>query len=250
MAVPKIWRRLFGRLFPKTTDLCYNTSQAGRKGGRELYRIAIGDDDPGVLEELSGIASRCLEAQGLQPGTDYAVDRYSSAPPLLARLKAEGDDYQLILLDVEFGGDNGLQVATALRQSGARFSLIYVTRYRDYVFDSFDTRPLHYLLKPVDADKLAELIREDYRRRYQDARLYLKTGSKHLSLAYQDIYAVEAALHRLVLHLKDGREEWNGSLTELAPRLPAWRFCRCHNSFLINLAHVTELVRYEARLVV
>lgn len=213
-----------------------------------MYRIAIGDDDPAALEELSGIVSRCLEAKGLQAGADYAVDRYCSASPLLARLKAGGGDYQLVLLDVEFGADNGLRVAAALRESGAQFSLIYVTSYREYVFDSFDTRPLHYLLKPVDADKLAELIREDYRRRYQDARLYLKAGSRHLSLAYQDIYAVEAALHRVFLHLKDGKEEWNGSLTELAPKLPAWRFCRCHNSFLINLAHVTQLVRYEALL--
>lgn len=156
-----------------------------------MYRVAIGDDDPGALEELSGIVSRCLETKGLQAGTDYAVDRYCSASPLLARLEAEGGCYQLILLDIEFGGDNGLQVAAALRESGARFSLIYVTNYRDYVFDSFDTRPLHYLLKPVDADKLSELIREDYRRRHQDARLYLKAGIRHLSLAYQDIYAVE-----------------------------------------------------------
>lgn len=213
-----------------------------------MYRVAIGDDDPEVLDELGGIVSRCLEAMGLRSGTGYAVDRYPSAPPLLARLKAEGDSCQLVLLDVEFGGDNGLQVAAALRESDAQFSLIYVTRYRDYVFDSFDTRPLHYLLKPVDAGKLAELIREDYRRRYQDARLYLKAGSKHLSLAYRDICAVEAALHRVFFHLRDGKEEWNGSLTELASRLPAWCFCRCHNSFLINLAHVTELVRYEARL--
>ena len=213
-----------------------------------VYRIAIGDDEPGVLEELNGVVSRCLEAEGLQSGTDYAVDCYSSASPLLARLEANGDDYQLILLDVEFGEKNGLQVAAALRKSSSQFSLIYITRHRDYVFDSFDTHPLHYLLKPADEDKLAELIREDCRRRYQDARLYLKAGSRHLSLAYQDIYAVEAALHRVFLHMKDGKEERAGSLTQLAASLPAWCFCRCHNSFFINLVHVSELVRYEARL--
>lgn len=212
-----------------------------------MYRVAIGDDDPNALEELNGIVSRCLEAKGLQSGTDYSVDCYSSAAPLLAR-EADGDDYQLILLDIKFGEENGIRVAAALRKRDAQFSLIYVTRYRDYVFDSFDTRPLHYLLKPVDSDKLAELIWEDYRRRYQDARLYLKAGGRHASLAYGDIYAVEAALHRVTFHLKNDREEWNGSLTELAPKLPAWCFCRCHNSFFINLIHVTELVRYEARL--
>lgn len=213
-----------------------------------MYRVAIGDDEPMVLEELNGMVSRCLEAEGLRAGVDYAVDCYSSASPLLAALEADGDHYQLVLLDIEFGGENGLQVAAALRKSSAQFSLIYITSHRDYVFASFDTRPLHYLLKPVDEGKLTELIREDYRRRYQDARLYLKAGSKHLSLAYGDIYAAEAALHRVFLHLKDSKEEWNGPLTELAPKLPPWRFCRCHNSFLINLTHVTELVRYEARL--
>lgn len=213
-----------------------------------MYRIAIGDDAPQALEELNGIVSRCLEAEGLRPGEDYAVDCYSSASPLLAQLEADRDHYQLILLDIKFGGENGIRVAAALRESDAQFSLIYVTRYRDYVFDSFDTRPLHYLLKPVEEEKLARLVREDYRRRYQESRLHLKTRSRHLSLAYQDIYAVEAALHRVTLHLKDGREEWRSSLTELAPKLPAWCFCRCHNSFFVNLAHVIELVRYEARL--
>lgn len=213
-----------------------------------MYRIAIGDDEPRILEELSGVVSRCLEHEGLRPGTDYAVDCYSSAPPLLARLEEDRGRYQLVLLDVEFGEDNGLGVAAALRERDADFSLIYVTSHRGYVFDSFDTHPLHYLLKPVDATKLAALLREDYRRRYQNGRLYLKAGSKHLCLAYGDICAVEAALHRVFLHLKDGKEEWSGSLTELAPLLPGWCFCRCHNSFFINLTHVTELVRYEARL--
>lgn len=213
-----------------------------------MYRIAIGDDDPRALEELNGIVSQCLEAEGLRLGTDYAVECHSSVSPLLARLEADGDYYQLILLDVELGEENGIHVATALRKNDAQFSLIYVTRYREYVFDSFDTQPLHYLLKPVDEDKLAQLVREDYRRRYQDGRLYWKAGGKHTSLAYGDIYAAEAALHRVILHRKDGREEWNGSLTELASKLPAWRFCRCHNSFLLNLTHVIELVRYEARL--
>lgn len=214
-----------------------------------MYRIAIGDDDPQFLKEAAAIVSRCMEAERLRLGEDYAVDCYDSAPPLLSALEAGQDRYQLILMDVRFGPDNGLAVAAALRESGAAFSLIYITNHRDFVFNSFDTRPLHYLLKPVDEEKLAGLVREDYRRRYQDVRLYLKSGARHSALAFQDIVAAEAALHRVLLHLRDGgAEEWSGTLKELAPQLPGWCFCRCHNSYFINLAHVTELVRYEARL--
>ncbi|MCI8843946.1 MAG: response regulator transcription factor [Oscillospiraceae bacterium] len=214
-----------------------------------MYRIAIGDDDLQFLKDFKAIVSRCMEAEHLRLGEDYAIDCYPSAPPLMSALKARKDRYQLILLDVRFGPDNGLTMAATLRESGAAFSLIYVTNHRDYVFNSFDTRPLHYLLKPVNEEKLSELVREDYRRRYQDVRLYLKSGARHTSLAFQNIVAVEAALHRVFLHLRDGTSaEWNGTLKELAPQLPGWCFCRCHNSYFVNLAHVTEMVRYEARL--
>lgn len=213
-----------------------------------MYRIAISDDDLKVLEELNRIVSRCLEREGLERDRDYAIDYYSSASPLRLALGRDKSRYQLVLLDVEFGVDNGLTVAASLREKNAEFSLIYITSHRDFVFESFDTCPLHYLLKPVNEEKLAELVRDNYRRRYRDARLYLKIGGKHTSLAYRDIFAVEATLHKVVLHLKDGTAERNGSLNKLAPELPSWCFCRCHNSFFVNLAHVTELVRYKAQL--
>lgn len=213
-----------------------------------MYQIAIGDDDPVFLKEAEALALKCLESEGLRRGVHFEIDCYSAAAPLLAALEGDKDRYQLVLLDVEFGKDNGLAVAASLREFQSGFRLIYITSHRDYVFDSFDTRPLHYLLKPVNKEKMSALIREDYRCQYSDARLYLKTGGRHISLAFQDIYAAEASQHRAFLHLKNGMEEWGGSLTELARSLPGWRFCRCHNSYYVNLSHVTELVRYEARL--
>lgn len=200
------------------------------------------------LFRAKALVSGCLEGEGLRRGEDYDIDCRGDAPSLLSALTRGADRCQLLLLDVEFGRDNGLELAAALRKKESSFSLIYVTSHRDYVFDSFDTHPLHYLLKPLDPEKLSALIREDYRRRYQAARLYLKAGGRHISLAYQDIYVVEAAQHRVSLHLREGTEEWSGSLAALAPELPGWCFCRCHNSYFINLTHVTELVRYRAQM--
>lgn len=213
-----------------------------------MYRIMIGDDDPIFLEEVEILVTACMDREGLERGKDYAVDCYSSAPSLLKAMREGGDGCQLCLLDVEFGKDNGLKLAESLRQQAKEFSLIYITSHRDYVFQSFDTRPLHYLLKPVDKKKLEDLIQEDYRRRYLGEKLYLKAGGRHMAVAYQDIYAVEAAQHRVFLHLRESTVEWSGSLSALAPELPARYFCRCHNSYIVNFSHMTEIVRYEARL--
>ncbi len=213
-----------------------------------MYFVAIGDDDRMFLEEAEGIVSECLAADGLVRGMDFEIECYSEADKLAAALENGKNRCQLLLLDVEFGGVSGLNVAASLRETDAVFRLIYITSYRDYVFESFDTQPLHYLLKPVDKDKLAALIREDYRRRYMDARVHLMAGSRHISIEYRDIYAVEAAQHRVIFHLRNSMEEWSGTLRTLAQDLPGWCFCRCHNSYIINFSHVTELVRYQAKM--
>ena len=213
-----------------------------------MYHIVIGDDDPLFLEEAERLVSACMDGERLECGKDYTIDCYSSASSMMKALGEDKERCQLCLLDVEFGKDNGLQLAAALREQTEEFSLIYITSHRDYVFQSFDTRPLHYLLKPVDRGKLESLIRDDYRRRYLGEKLYLKAGGKHMAVAYQDIYAVEAAQHRVFLHLRERTVEWGGSLSALAPELPVRYFCRCHNSYFVNFSHMTEMVRYEARL--
>jgi len=239
-----VWKTL-NHVKPSAKDRVYRII---RREGESVYRIAIGDDDPMFLQHTEQLATATMEADGLVRGEDYEITCFDTVPLLMKAIREESGGCQLLLLDVEFGRENGLTVAADLRQHQATFSLIYITSHRDYVFDSFDTRPLHYLLKPVDEEKLKALIREDCRRQYLDTRLYLKAGSKHISLLYQDLYAVESAQHKVFFHLKSGTEEWTGSLRTLAPRLPVWCFGRCHNSYYINLAHVTEFVRYEARL--
>ncbi len=212
-----------------------------------MYRIIIGDDDTLFLRELEGIAESCLVSDGLTRGEDFEIVCFQCPQALMDALTGR-ESAQLLLLDIEFGEMNGLEIAARLRERGGEFSLIYITTHEEYVFDSFDTRPLHYLLKPPRREKLCALLREDFRRQFHDDRLYLKSGGKHLSLPYRDIYAVEASQHRVLLYTRQSVAEWSGALSALSPRLPRWCFCQCHFSYFVNLSHVAEFVRYEARL--
>ncbi len=211
-----------------------------------MYRIAIGDDDPVFLKELEDTVRSCLASDGLEWYEDFQIAAFQRPEALLDALLAEGESVQFLLLDIEFGAANGLEIAARLRERDGEFSLIYITSHDGYVFDSFDTRPLHYLLKPLRKEKLAELLREDYRRQAQDDRLYLKSGVKHLALPFRDIYAVESSQHSVLLHTPQGVVKCPGPLSALAPKLPRWRFCQCHFSYFVNMAHVVQLTRAEA----
>lgn len=213
-----------------------------------MYRVVIGDDDGVFLRELEETVLACLRADGLERGEDFEVVSFQSPEALMDALGKPGEGVSLLLLDIEFGAESGLELAARLRERDGDFSLVYITAHEDYVFDSFDTRPLHYLLKPPRREKLAALLREDYRRRVRDGRLYVKSGGRHLSVPFRDIYAVEATQHKVLLHTGEGPVDCAGPMSALTPQLPGWCFCQCHFSYFINLSHVTALVRYEATL--
>ena len=40
--------------------------------------------------------------------------------------------------------------------------------------------------------------------------------------------------------MESGEQFYPLSLTEIEGNLPAEQFCRCHNSFLVNLSHICE----------
>ena len=56
-----------------------------------------------------------------------------------------------------------------------------------------------------------------------------------------DIRYVESRDHGSLFHMESGEQFYPLSLTEIKGNLPAEQFCRCHNSFLVNLACVREV---------
>ncbi|WP_148409318.1 LytR/AlgR family response regulator transcription factor [Murimonas intestini] len=210
-----------------------------------MYRIAICDDDEAFLHHLGRATEEILTASGLVRGSDFGIDLFSQAAQVQSRVLEDKDSYSLLLLDIEISRENGMELARTLREQQVKCSIIFITSHRDYIFDCFDTRPLWYLLKPVDLEKYKEILLSDYRRNYAGARLALKVGGRQLAILYQDIYALESTQHHARIWLADSYQDWNGALSALKPQLPPVSFCQSHNSYLVNLSHVNEIQRTD-----
>jgi len=194
-----------------------------------MYRIVIGDDDPLFLEEAATCVENLLSENLLVRGQDFEIATFVKAEELLNTLLEDSECCQLLLLDIEFGEKNGLDIVRKLRERKRDFSLIYVTAFKDYVFDCFETRPLWYMVKSADWNKLEKVICEDYMSRYEIAHLSLKISGRLLSFSYEDISALEAFSHKVRIWLQDKTTlDWNGPLTRLEQDIPKRIFCRCH----------------------
>ena len=96
------------------------------------------------------------------------------------------------------------------------------------------------LLKPVQAAELEQAITTDLRLYHRPSTVTFHAGGKTLVIPTEDIYYAESREHGTVLHMTHGEKFLPLSLSQTEGILPGSLFCRCHNSFLVNLSHICE----------
>ena len=197
--------------------------------------IAVVDDEKAIREHICALIER------QQP--ESVIEAYATGEELLA----SGKRFDIVFLDIQMDGMNGIQAARKLRERNARSGeedtvLIFITGVREYVFDALDLYAFHYLLKPIDQGKFAEVLQRaagEAGRKKQRRVLFIK--SRNLTLDQSDILYIESRAKKLEIHTAgaDKAIEIYASMDELERQLGE-NFYRCHRAYIVNMAQVTE----------
>jgi DNA-binding LytR/AlgR family response regulator len=212
-----------------------------------MYNIAILDDDNEFLGEFSRAIDGIMAS--IAPSKDaYSVNAFSSSHDLLSWLALGRSSCDIAFIDMRLGGELGLDIARRVQGDGTVKRIVYVSSYREYVFDSFDTHPIWYLLKPVPRSKLESVLKYDYDSNVRPHEIAIELGRDVLSMRAGELYYADVYHHRLTLHMASGERSGAGSMARLCAALPGGTFFRCHSSYVVNLAHVKRVSRYKAEL--
>lgn len=158
---------------------------------------------------------------------------------------AEDRAYDLLLLDIEMGEPNGMELAARIRSQDADVPILFVTGYEQYMPQGYDVSALHYLLKPLDREKLFQVL-DRLRSRKHEERLLFHTEKGSVSLPLSHIWYVEARAHRCVLYTESEEYLLSSSISETERLLGRHReFVRCHRSYLVNLLHICAITQSE-----
>jgi two-component system LytT family response regulator len=215
-------------------------------------RVLIVDDEPLARDRLRGWL---LD----EPSVEIAGE-CGSGTEALATIRSTPLD--LVFLDVEMPGCNGLQVVSELPPEG-RPAVVFVTAHERFAVDAFEVQAVDYLLKPFDRERFQTALRraEEHlhaRRTGQiedkldnllaDAapsktpeRLTVKADGRLVFLKPAEIIWVEAADNYIILHLVDGRLMLRETLATLEKRLGTASFARVSRSALVHLDQIKEL---------
>lgn len=194
--------------------------------------IAVVDDEKIIREQLKGL----IEKQK----AGFWADAYGTGEELLATKK----QYDVIFLDIQMEGMNGIETARRLRERNEDAVLIFVTAIREYVFEAFDVAAFHYLLKPIEENKFMEVfdraVKEAEKQKEKgQEQLFIKTKNRNIILNQREILYVENRGRKVEIHTTREVIEIYAAMTELESRLGG-SFYRCHRGYLVNMTHITE----------
>lgn len=192
--------------------------------------IAVVDDEKKIREYLCDL----IEEQ--RPGSH--IEAYATGEELLA----SGKRFDIVFLDIQMDGINGIESARALRERQEDTVLIFITGMKEYVFDALDLYAFQYLLKPIDEKKFGEVLaraeREAEKKRERKC-LFIRT--RNLTLDQSDILYIESRAKKLEIHTigADKVIEIYAAMDELEGQLGE-EFYRCHRAYIVNMTHITE----------
>lgn len=174
----------------------------------------------------------------------FDISEYRSAEELLWDVETGHKHFDIFFLDIYLGGMNGVEAARRIRAENKNSPLIFVSSSEDFYREAFDIYAFHYLIKPVDSDNLADVLERAVKTVDQSREEFLKITyrGKSSTLKYSDITHISSMNHALKYHMRDGSEYTSyGKLDDIASQIKSELFVRCHKSFIVNLAYVSEM---------
>lgn len=213
-----------------------------------MYRIAMCEDERLFAEHHRKMLLEVFEKNGKREGWDYTVFVYYNLRDLEQALEAEKDFFDLLLMDIIMQDGNGMEFMKKMRKHKVSSSIIYISAYADFVFDSFETSPYRFLVKPLSREKLEEAVMKHFRETVAKEQQYLWLDSYEQYIRTEKIYYIEVIRHDLMIHLEKRVIKGKGPLFKVQEALPSREFCRCHVGYLINLSYVKELNRCHIKL--
>lgn len=208
-----------------------------------MLQLAVCDDERVFRSDLRKILGTELELCGI----DYHISEFTSGEELIAGM--EKADCQILFLDIEMKGIDGVEAARRLRETKRQMEIVFVTSYADFVFQGYEVRALNYILKPYEPEKIAAVLHTALEALDIEAEKYYvidqRGGSIRVPLSSVKYFSSD----RRTVHAVTTEREYTfyEKLSDLETELPD-TFVRIHNRYLVHLKYL-EAVRQNTAVV-
>ncbi len=201
-------------------------------------KICICDDSSGERAYINDL----VQEWSRQSGTDISVYEFPDAEAFLFEYEELTPD--VVLLDIEMPGMNGVELAKRLREGNKLIQIIFITGFSEYIAEGYEVAALHYLLKPVSREKLFSTLNRALEKQESDGRkIVLENSMETVLLPISEIRYIEVNKNYITVYA-EGSYTVKRTLKEIEMELDE-RFLRVGRSYIVNMLFISRVTRTE-----
>lgn len=202
-------------------------------------RFAICEDHRDEALWLQEIIEAWADREGLQIEIQIFEDTASF------QFASEDGLWDALFLDIQMPGENGIDLARKLRKWGDEVPIVFVTGLERHMSEGYEVDAVHYLLKPVQSDKVwncLDRIRHRVKQRAEN-EVVLETEDGMIRLKVTEILKIEVYGRKCIYSTEKGEYIVAESMKEAMARVPEETFILCHRGILVNVSHIQRIAR-------
>ena len=205
----------------------------------ELYkvRIAICDDEERYRIELKIVLEKLLI------NVDYNIDTFDDGYRLTEAFTKT--PYDLVFLDIEMPAIDGITLAKKIRSASENVFIVFLTGHIEYALEGYEVNALRYLTKPVDINKLKEVIRYVQEKHGSEKQIMIKEDGEEIIIDINDVIYMESMNQNVRIVTVRGVHTIRYNISDFENSLKNEGFFRIHRGYLISLSKVKKLVKND-----
>lgn len=203
-----------------------------------MTKIAIVEDEAATRAEITSLLGRFAQEEH----HEITVSAYPSADEFLA---LEKPAFDLILMDIELPGTDGMNAVRLLRERGVDTLVIFITNLAHYAVNGYSVNAFDFIVKPVTYFDLAMKLKRAFASLKKDFsfEFIIASRGEKTVINTSDLLYVEVQRHALIYHTLSGDYRMIGTIKSAADQLQDCPFAFCNQCYLVNLAFVEKIVK-------
>lgn len=203
-----------------------------------MVRIAIVEDSENERAKIR----ECLSDYERNSGVIFDLQEFSNG---LDFLESYTPEYDLVFMDIEMPGLNGMETAKELRKIDFSVLLIFITNLAQYAISGYEVDALDFILKPINRYSFAIKLKRALSRVSKKTEDYMsvKTDGETRAVRISSILWIDVNGHYVVYHTAEGDFTEYTTLKEAAAKVNRGTFALVNRSCLVNLRRVEAIAR-------
>lgn len=201
-------------------------------------KIAICDDEYNVQCLIEDLLKQILQDYNIE----NEIEIYSNGEEFCRHFAKSRFD--LIFLDIELQGMNGVQVGHFIREKerDEEVQIAYVSGNIGYALELFEYRPINFLVKPVKMDDIKHVIDKYLILNSQGTEVFrYKKKTEYFRIALGDVAYFSSSGRKVMIHQMHEEDEFYGTLDQVYNQVKGKRFLFVHKSYIINCNYIKHL---------